>query len=82
MVAQFAAETTNSEKALYFLSLMSCLIKKLKYHMLFRFYVDKDFFAPGNGGGGGGGGGYVHFCGNKCKQSSAQYHQKFCASIS
>ena len=35
MVAQFAAETTNSEKVLYFLSLMSCLIKKLKYHMLF-----------------------------------------------
>ena len=37
-------------------------------------------FAPGNGGGGGGGGGGVY--GKKCKQGSAQYHQKFCASIS
>ena len=64
MVAQFTAEITNSEKSLYFLSLMSCLIKKLQYHMLFTsenfMFSDSTWtknFAPGNGGGGGGGGG-------------------------
>ena len=41
---------TNSEKAIYFLSLKSCSIKKLK--STFRFYVEKQF-ALGNGGGGG-----------------------------
>ena len=35
MVAQFTAKTTNSEKAIYFLSLMPCSINKLKPHMLF-----------------------------------------------
>ena len=35
VVAQFTAKTINSEKAIYFLSLMSCSMKKLKSHMLF-----------------------------------------------
>ena len=35
MVAQFAAKTTNSEKAICFLSLMFCSTNKLKCHMLF-----------------------------------------------
>ena len=29
MIGQFTAKTTNSEKAIYFLSLMSCSINKL-----------------------------------------------------
>ena len=40
---------TNSERAIYFLSLKSCSIKKLK--STFRFYGEKQF-ALGNGGGG------------------------------
>ena len=35
MVAQFTTETTNSEKAIYFLSLMPYSINKLKSQMLF-----------------------------------------------
>ena len=35
VVAQFTAKTTNSEKAIYFLSLMTCSINKLKSHILF-----------------------------------------------
>ena len=35
VVAQFTAKTTNSEKAIYFLSLMSYLINKLKSQTLF-----------------------------------------------
>ena len=35
MVAQFTAKTTNSEKAIHFLTLMSCSINKLKFHTLF-----------------------------------------------
>ena len=35
VVAQFTAKTTNSEKAIYFLSLISCSINKLKSHILF-----------------------------------------------
>ena len=35
VVAQFTAKTTNSEKAIYFLLLMSCSINKLKSHILF-----------------------------------------------
>ena len=35
VVAQFIAKTTNSERPIYFLSLMSCSINKLKPHMLF-----------------------------------------------
>ena len=35
VVAQFSSKTINSEKALYFLSLMSCSMNKLKSHMLF-----------------------------------------------
>ena len=56
MVAQFSVKTTNSKKAIEFLSLMSCSIHKLKslpcYSrskiVYFRFYVKKNF-VPGNG---------------------------------
>ena len=34
VVAQFTVKTTNSERAVYFLSLMSCSINKLKSRML------------------------------------------------
>ena len=58
MIAQFAARTTNSEKAMYFLSLMSYSINKLKSHMFFTcknvmFLIlgDKKRFAPGKAGG-------------------------------
>ena len=51
MVTQSTAKTTNSEKAIYFVSLMSCSINKLKSHMLFtcinsvfRFHVIKKNF--------------------------------------
>ena len=61
VIAQFTAKTTNSEKAIYFLLLMSCAIIKLKSCMFFscKKLVFSDFtwkksFAPGNGGGGGG----------------------------
>ena len=63
VIGQFTAKTTNSEKAIYFLSLMSCSINKLKSrkfftckNFVFRFYVEKQNCAPVNGGGGGGGG--------------------------
>ena len=53
----FTSKTTNSEKSIYFLSLMSCSINKLKSHMLFtcKNFVFSDFtwktnFAPGNDG--------------------------------
>ena len=36
VVAQFTAKTTNSEKAIKFLPLMSCSINKQKFHMLFE----------------------------------------------
>ena len=63
MIAQFTAKTTNPEKALYFLSLMSCSVNKLKSQMFFKcknvmfsdFTWKKIYFAPGNGGGGRGG---------------------------
>ena len=35
MIAQFTAKKTNSEKPIYFLSLMSCSINKLKSQMFF-----------------------------------------------
>ena len=38
VIAEFNAKITNSEKAIYFLSLLSCSIKKLK--SVFQFYVD------------------------------------------
>ena len=55
MVAQFTAKT-NSVKAIYFLSLMSCSTNKLKSYLLFtwknfRFYKGKNNFAPENAGG-------------------------------
>ena len=65
MIAQFTAKTTNPEKALYFLSLMSCPVNKLKSQMFFKcknfmfsdFTWKKIYFAPGNGGVGRGGAG-------------------------
>ena len=58
MVAQFAAEATNSEKSIYFLLLLiSCSINKVSNAIrmlkfcVFRLYVKKKIFAPGNGGG-------------------------------
>ena len=58
MIAQFTAKTTNSERAIYFLSLMSCSINKLKSQMFFtcknlmfsELKWKKKYFAPGNGG--------------------------------
>ena len=41
VIAQFTVKTTNSVKAIYFLSLMSCSINKLKYQM---FFTCKNFF--------------------------------------
>ena len=35
VIAQFTAKITNSEKAVYFLSLMSCSINTLQSHMFF-----------------------------------------------
>ena len=61
VIAQFTAKMTKSEKTIYFLSLMSCSINKLK--SVFRFLREKkNFFAPGSGGDGGrkGGGGLAH----------------------
>ena len=64
MTAQFTAKTTNSEKAIYFLPLMSCSTNKVKSHMsltcenvIFSDFTRKKNFAPENGGGGGEGGG-------------------------
>ena len=53
MVASFTAKTENLEKTIYFLSLMSCPINKLKSHMLLHVKI---LFAPGGGGAGGGAG--------------------------
>ena len=60
MVAQSTAKTTKSEKAIYFLPLISCSKKKLLSNVIdmlkfygFQFYVEKKLFAPGNGGGAG-----------------------------
>ena len=52
MIAQFTAKTRNSEKTIYFLSLMSYSINKLKSRMLFtckkfmffNFTQNKNFF--------------------------------------
>ena len=63
-VTQFTAKTTNSEKVIYFLSLISCSINKLKSHILFicksfnenfvfQFNVEKKYLAPVNDGGAG-----------------------------
>ena len=58
MITQFAARTTNSEKAVYFLSLMSYSVNKLKSHMFFTcknamFLIlgEKKCFASGKAGG-------------------------------
>ena len=58
MIAQFTAKMTNSEKDIYFLSLMSCSINKLKSHMFFTcknvmFLIlgEKKRFASGKAGG-------------------------------
>ena len=57
VIAQFTAKTTNSEKSIYFLSLMLCSINKLNCHMLFScknlfFQILREKKAsPGNGGG-------------------------------
>ena len=57
VVAQFTAKTTNSEKAIYFLSLTSCLVNRPKSQILitckdfiFSDFTWKKIFAPGNGG--------------------------------
>ena len=57
VVAQFTAKTTNSEKAIYFLSLTSCSVNRPKSQMLitckdfiFSDFTWKKIFAPGNGG--------------------------------
>ena len=52
MVAQFTAKTRNPEKAIYFLSLISCSINKLKSRTLFtcKNFLLSDFFFPGYGG--------------------------------
>ena len=65
VVAQFTTKTTNLEKAIYFVSLISCSINKLMSHILFTcksftkilcFPIKrgKNIFAPVNEGGGGG----------------------------
>ena len=53
VIAQFTTKTTNSEKAIYFVSLMSFAINKLKSHIIFtrKNFTWKKTFAPGNGGG-------------------------------
>ena len=58
VVAEFSAKTTNIEKTIYFLSLMSFSINGLKPHILFSCknfmfsdYAWKKLSAPGNGGG-------------------------------
>ena len=60
-VAQFTAKTTNPEKAVYYLSLMSRSINKLKSifetftckNFMFSDFMWKKKFAPGNGARGG-----------------------------
>ena len=63
VIAQSTTKTTNSEKAFYFLSLMSCAINKPKSRMfftcknfMFSNFNWKKFFAPGNQKSWGGGG--------------------------
>ena len=58
VLAQFTAKMTNSENTIYFLSLMSCSINKLKSPMFFALknfmFFDfkwKKIFAAENGGG-------------------------------
>ena len=71
MVAQFTAKTTNSEKTIYFLSLMSYSINKLKSQMLFTYknlmfsnftkgkiFCSRKWWGEAGGGHGGGGGGW------------------------
>ena len=55
VVALFTAKMTNPEKTIYFLSLVSCSISKLKSQMLFtcknfvcRFYVEKKVLMTGS----------------------------------
>ena len=60
VVAQFTAKTTNSEKAIKFLPLMSCSINKRKFHMLFEckkrnFLLQEMLEIAGAEDGGGGG---------------------------
>ena len=58
MINQFTPKITYSEKAIYFLSLMSCSINTLKSYMLFTcksfmfsdFTRKKTYFPPGNDG--------------------------------
>ena len=58
VIAQFTAKTTNSEKAISFLSLIFCSTNNLKSRMLltckdfckvFRLYMENKTFAPVNG---------------------------------
>ena len=56
VIAHFTAERTNSEKAIYLLSLLSCSTYKLKSHMfftckncMFSDFMRKKNFAPENG---------------------------------
>ena len=51
MVSQFTIKTANSKKAIYFLSLMSYSINKLKFHIfcVILFIVEKKTFLPENG---------------------------------
>ena len=63
VVAQLTAKTTNSEKTIYFLSLMSCSINKLKSRMLFTCkkcmfsnFTWKKYFCSKKWGRGGGAG--------------------------
>ena len=53
VVAQFTAKTTNSEKAIYFLTLMSCSINKksLTCYSHVKLLHGKKIFTSGNGGG-------------------------------
>ena len=44
LVAQFTAKATNSEKAIYFLSLISCSMNKLKSHLLFKWFYENFVF--------------------------------------
>ena len=75
VVAQFTAKTTNLEKVSYFLSLISCSMKKLKSHLLckcksftkmlfFDLTWNKNFSSRKWwwGGGVGGGEGWCHPC--------------------
>ena len=65
VVAQFTAKTTNSEKAIKFLPLMSCSINKQKFHMLFeckkRNFLLQEMLEIAGGRGGRGMGGGVHW---------------------